>query len=95
MRIWMALSAPLIAAALVGCGGGEPAEPNPYPTSARVEFERSCPPTSAVCTCAWEEITRTVTYEEYQAAMAHFRETGLMEPKLTRARTKCTERHRE
>lgn len=94
MRIWMAFVAPLIAAALVGCSG-EAAEPNPYPAAARAEFERSCPPSNAVCACAWEEITRAVTYEEYQAAMARFEETGLMEPKLTRARTECTVRHRE
>lgn len=92
MRLWMVLTAPLIAAALIGCGE---AEPNPFPAEARAEFERSCPPASAVCSCTWEEITRAVTYEEYEAALTRFRETGLMEPKLTRVRTECTMRHRE
>jgi hypothetical protein len=66
---------------------------NPYPESARMRFEASCPPTSARCTCTWDRITRSMTYEEYEAAMARFREDGLMEPKITRARTQCLERH--
>ncbi|MDZ4692511.1 hypothetical protein [Terricaulis sp.] len=92
MRIWMALSAPLIAAVLAGCGESAP---NPYPESARAQFEASCPPASAVCVCTWDAITRVVTYEEYEAALQRFRETGLMEPKITRARTQCIERNRE
>jgi hypothetical protein len=80
------------AAVLAACGQ---AAPNVYPEEARAHFETSCPSDSAVCTCTWEEITRTVTYEEYEAALARFRETGLMEPRITRARTKCIERHPE
>lgn len=72
----------------------EPA-PNAFPQSAHERFNMSCPPDSAVCTCTWDRITRTVTYEEYEAALARFRETGLMDPRITRARTKCLERHRE
>jgi hypothetical protein len=45
--------------------------------------------------CTWEEITRAMTYEEYEAALVRFRETGNMEPKVTRARTTCIERHPE
>lgn len=82
------------AAALAACGS-EPAEPNPYPASARAHFERSCPPASQVCTCTWDGITRAVTYEEYEAALARFRETGSMDPRLTRVRTKCAEQHPE
>jgi hypothetical protein len=69
--------------------------PNPFPQSAHERFSMSCPPQSAVCVCTWDKITRTVTYEEYEAALARFRETGLMEPRITRARTQCLERHRE
>ena len=78
---------------LSACGGESP--PNPYPQSAHERFSMSCPPDSAVCTCTWDKITRTVTYEEYEAALARSRETGLMEPRITRARTQCLERHRE
>ncbi len=78
---------------LAACGGESP--PNPYPQSALERFSMSCPPESAVCTCTWDKITRTVTHEEYEAALARFRETGLMEPRITRARTQCLERHRE
>jgi hypothetical protein len=55
----------------------------------------SCPSESVVCVCTWEEITRAMTYEEYEAALVRFRETGNMEPKVTRARTTCIERHPE
>ena len=77
---------------LASCGERAP---NPYPQSAQERFSMSCPPESAVCTCTWDKITHTVTYEEYEAALTRFRETGLMEPRITRARTQCLERHRE
>ena len=86
--------AALMGALMLAACGGESA-PNPYPQSALVRFSMSCPPESAVCTCTWDKITRTVTYEDYEAALARFRETGLMEPRITRARTQCLERHRE
>lgn len=79
-------------AVLASCG--RPAA-NTYPESARQRFEASCPADSPVCTCTWDRITRTLTYTEYEAALERFRETGLMEPKVTRARTQCIERHRE
>ncbi len=44
--------------------------PHPYPQSALERFSMSCPPESAVCTCTWDKITRTVTYDEYEAALA-------------------------
>ena len=77
---------------LSGCGQSAP---NPYPEAARVRFEASCPVDSAVCTCTWDRLTRTLTYEEYEAALTRFRESGLMDPRVTRARTQCLERHRE
>ena len=79
-------------AALLLTACGEPA-PNPYPAEAKSQFEQSCPPESAVCVCTWDQITRTMTYQEYGEALSHFRETGLMEPRVTRARTHCLERH--
>ncbi|WP_135212578.1 hypothetical protein [Vitreimonas flagellata] len=82
----------MAALALAACGA---AEPNPYPAEARTHFESSCPPDSAVCSCTWDNLTRTLTYEEYEAALARFREEGLMDPRVTRARTQCLERHRE
>ncbi|MEZ5960987.1 MAG: hypothetical protein R3C30_11260 [Hyphomonadaceae bacterium] len=88
-----AIAALLGAFVLAACGGES--APNPYPQSAQERFAMSCPPESAVCTCTWDKITRTLTYEEYEAALARYRETGLMEPAITRARTQCLERHRE
>lgn len=80
----------LAAIALSACGG--PA-PHDYPAAAKAQFEASCPPASAVCTCTWDRLTRTLTYEEYQGALARFREEGLMDPRVSRARTHCLERH--
>lgn len=78
---------------LAACGGES--APNPYPAAARSQFEASCPPQSLVCACTWDKITRAVTYDEYEAAIARFRETGNMDPRLTRARTQCIEQHPE
>lgn len=77
-------------ALLSACG---PHAPNPYPQAAQTRFEASCPRDSEVCTCTWDELTRTLTYEEYEAALQHFRETGNMDPRITHARTVCIERH--
>jgi hypothetical protein len=71
------------------------AAPNAYPESARAQFHAQCPSENAVCSCTWDKLTRTLTYEEYTTALNTFRETGLMEPRVTRARTYCTERHHE
>lgn len=76
---------------LAACGQ----TPNVYPEDARARFDASCPPDSAVCACTWERMTQTLTYEEYEAALARFREEGLMDPRVTRARTGCIERHAE
>jgi hypothetical protein len=88
----LTFAAPFMAFAvlvLAGCGG----QPNEYPVSARTQFERSCPPDSDVCACTWDRLTRTLTYEEYQAALDRFRSDGLMDPRVTRARTLCLEKH--
>lgn len=81
-----------LAAALAACGESAP---NPYPEAARARFEVSCPSASAVCTCTWDRITRTLTYEEYEAALSEFRTRGIMDPRVTRARTKCIEENPE
>lgn len=78
------------AALMVGCG--QPA-PNPYPESAQARFEVSCPSESEVCVCTWDKITRAMPYEEYEAALERFRETGSMDTRITRARTQCLERY--
>jgi hypothetical protein len=59
-----------------------------------MEFEATCPASDPACVCTWDRITRIMTHEEYQAALARFHESGLMEPRITRARTQCLERHR-
>lgn len=82
----------LAAMSLAACGHGEP---NPYPESARAQFSASCPSESPVCRCTWDRLTRTLTFEEYDAALSQFRETGLMDPRVTRARGHCIERYRE
>jgi hypothetical protein len=80
----------IAALALSACGQGEP---HPYPAAAQARFEASCPSQSAVCRCTWDKLTRTLTYDEYEAALARFRTDGLMDPRITRARTQCIERH--
>ena len=81
-----------LAGAMVLAACAEPA-PNPYPEVARASFDQSCPPESAVCACTWDQITRALSYDEYEAALSRFRETGQMEPKVTRARTQCLEQN--
>ena len=80
----------IAALALTACG--ERAA-HPYPDQAQAQFARSCPPASAVCSCTWDAITRTVPYREYGAALARFRQQVLMDPRITRARTRCIEKH--
>jgi hypothetical protein len=82
----------LVAVSLAACGQSAP---NPYPESAQVRFAASCPSESAVCRCTWDKLTRTMTHDEYETALTQFRESGLMDPRVTRARGYCIERHRE
>lgn len=65
--------------------------PHEYPAAAQSEFHGRCPADNPVCVCTWEKITRAMPYEEYEAAMARFRDEGLMDPKLTRISVKCRE----
>ncbi|MEQ1618778.1 MAG: hypothetical protein ABL883_10600 [Terricaulis sp.] len=87
---WAPIMAFFGAMALAACG--EPA-PNPYPAEARAHFESTCPPASAACACTWDKITRSMTYEEYEAALVRMRERGNMDPRVTRARGACLEQH--
>lgn len=84
------LGALFCASVLAACGE---APPNPYPAEARAHFESTCPPASASCACTWDKITRSMTYEEYEAALTRMRDEGLMDPRVTRARTQCLEKH--
>ncbi|MES1200135.1 MAG: hypothetical protein ABUS57_01645 [Pseudomonadota bacterium] len=68
------------------------AAPHDFPASAKAEFNRGCPSSDSVCECTWDELTRAMTYEDYQAAVDRFRREGLMDPRITRARTHCIER---
>lgn len=83
MRAILTLVAGLL---LVACGA-KPA--NDYPAAARAAFARSCPTGEPKCDCAWDKITRTMTYPEYEAAMKRFGTEGLMDPHFTAARTEC------
>ena len=91
MRGFLALIAVVALAAPIGACGHS--EAHAYPESAQRDFYRQCPQDNAVCSCTWEKLTQDMTYEEYQAALERFHETGRMEPKVTHARTVCTERH--
>jgi hypothetical protein len=62
-----------------------------YPETARTAFAESCPTGDPRCDCMWDEITRTMPPEDYEAAMERFRTEGLMDPRLTRARLECRE----
>lgn len=76
---------------LAACTQGEP---HPYPQAAQTRFEASCPRENPVCACTWDNITRALPYDDYEGALARFEETGNMDPRITRARTRCIERQR-
>ena len=84
--------APLILS-VVGLASCGQSAPHAYPATAQARFEQSCPAGSAVCRCTWDRITRTIPYEEYAEALSRFRNEGLMDPRVTRARTHCLDRH--
>src|SRR5262245_57978299 len=69
------------------------AQPHPFPTSAAAQFHASCPVGDEVCDCTWDQITIEMTYDDYQKAVETFRTDGLMDPRITRARTHCLEHH--
>lgn len=88
---WTKMSpAIILALALLGCGKSGTHE---YPPAYQAEFNQHCPADNPMCACMWEEITKAMTAEDYQAATERFRAEGLMHHKITRARTLCRERH--
>jgi predicted small lipoprotein YifL len=89
-QVLSSAAAVLAAMALSACGE---AEPHPYPADTRAAFDRECPPDNPVCVCTWDGLTRALPYEDYQEAMETFRADGLMDPRVTRVRTKCREKH--
>ena len=88
MRMLVMAAASLLA--LSSCGQGEA---HAFPAAAHTQFEQTCPATSDRCCCTWEQITRTMTYEDYEAALDRYATEGLMDPRITRARTHCLEHH--
>lgn len=88
MRLAHALfCAPLL---LAGCGGSDP---HPYPEAAQTSFHQTCPASAPECVCTWEAITRAMPVEEFDDAIATFEAQGVMDTRITRARTKCREKH--
>jgi hypothetical protein len=73
---------------LVACGAPPARE---FPPEARARFAEGCPTGKPECDCMWDKITRTMTLEDFDAAMSRFSEEGLMDPKLTNARLECRE----
>jgi hypothetical protein len=84
------IAAMIASLALAACGLGQG---HAYPDAARAQFNRTCPAGDPVCDCMWEKITRTVSYEDFEAATARLEEQGLVDPRIVRARTECLERH--
>ncbi len=60
-----------------------------FPPESRALFAQGCPTGKPECDCMWDQITREMTAEEFDAAMARFDEKGLMDPRLTQARHDC------
>jgi hypothetical protein len=76
----------ILALFLVACGQ-QPARD--FPPEARARFAEGCPTGKPECDCMWDKITRTMTLEDFDAAMSRFSEQGLMDPRLTDARLEC------
>ncbi len=77
----------LLALLLAAC---QPA-PHEFPARAAARFYRTCPESDPVCACTWDNITRAMTADEYDDALKRFRREGLMDPRITHARTVCVE----
>lgn len=83
----------IFAAALIGFAGCGSSAPHEYPPEAQVAFHQECPADNPVCVCTWDRIIRALPHEEYEAALERFRAEGVMDPRVTRASTKCREQH--
>jgi hypothetical protein len=88
MRIGLTWAQAAALALLAACSGG----PNDYPDEARAEFDQACPLADALCACTWEEVTKSVPYDEFKDALERFAKEGLMDPRISRARATCLER---
>ncbi len=64
-----------------------------YPAEARQQFAADCTLDDVLCACMWDEITKDLTYPDYEVALERFRTEGLMDPRITKARTSCFEQH--
>ena len=73
---------------LLGCSQAA----HPYPDEAHERFIAQCTGGEAFCGCAWEEITRTMTAEEFEAAQADFATRGIADRRIVHARAVCQER---
>lgn len=80
-----------IALILLLLGACSEAPARDFPPEARERFAEGCPTGKPECDCMWDKITRTMTLEEFDAAMSRFSTEGLMDPKLTNARLECRE----
>lgn len=67
---------------------------HPYPGEAYEAFMAQCTGGAAFCACAWEEITHTMTAEEFEAAQADFATRGIADHRIVHARAVCQERTR-
>lgn len=86
--------APFLLAAMMALPGCGQSAAHEFPASARARFEQSCPAGDPVCECTWDHVTRAMTHEEYEAALERYNSEGLMDPRVTRARTYCLEHNR-
>jgi len=63
-----------------------------FPEQDHQMFAQGCPTGKPECDCMWDEISRTMTPDEFEASMTRFEEKGLMDPRLTKARFHCREK---
>ena len=80
----------LLALCLLAACSAPPAHEFPAEDSAL--FAQGCPTGKPECDCMWDEITRTMTPDDFEAAMTRFESEGLMDPRLTKARFHCREK---
>ena len=83
------MRAPVAMLVVLGACSAPPA--HEFPEASRTAFHRTCPETDPHCACAWDAITRSMTHEDYEAAMARFAKEGRMDHRLTAARAACVD----
>lgn len=86
------MKAPLaiILTAVLAITACQQAAPNPFPEATRAEFYKICRREAPKCDCAWDTITRSMTADEYNAALKSFEKTGVMDRRIVRASVDCT-----